>query len=537
MEEAPCPVFVGETPKPFYDESYDEKDKIISESKTVEVEFNNNKFILEIGKSENNKNIIFKIGHKKSHNLSKFTAYINFNQFNDINSIFSFYTNLNEIYVLLIKNLNEKKFSISLKNDKYVITFNFLMPGDKVVNVDFYLKEEKVSSGMALNDVYTIVDRLEEENNKFKEEINLLKNEDKKLKDELDNKNNEIIILKNEVNQIKKENEFIKEKMKFFEDKLNDISNNNNININNDNVKHEQINIDNNTENNNKDKNEINIHYHKPKLEYDSIPNNNNYSDINNINRSQNNIQKNIIIDEDEEEEEKPKPKEKENNNKNEIKTEISSFNNIKEENKTNSRKVKSLKQTKKIQNSENVNFDTLFTNSKIISSKKEKQALYNWLSIKGGIIKEIKLIFQSSQDGDEYDTFFSKCGEKGPTLSLIKSKNDKKFGGFTKANWTDKNGKIKIKDESAFIYSLNKLKKYDVLLPDIAIACYPSDYLLMYGNNFDRYGLRIYSGFLEKGNYENFKNKSYDTNDQFCLSGENEFYVDELEVFLIIFE
>ena len=537
MEEAPCPVFVGETPKPFYDEAYDEKDKTISESKKVEVEFNNNKYILELGKSENNKNIIFKISLKKSHNLSKFTAYINFNQFNDINSIFSFYTNLNEIYKLLIKNLNEKKFAISLKSDKFVITFNFLMPGDKVVNVDFYLKEEKTSGTMALNDVYSIVDKLEEENNKFKEEINLLKNEDKKLKDELDNKSNEIINLKNEVNQIKKENEFIKEKMKFFEEKLNDISNNNIIINDNDNVKikQEKINLDNNIENNNKDKNEININQ-KPKLEYDSIPNN--YSDINinNINRSQNNIQKNIIIDEDEEEE-KPKSKSKENNNKTESKTYISNINNIKEDNKTNSRKVKSVKQTKKIPNIENVNFDNLFTDSKIISSKKEKQALYNWLSIKGGNIKEIKLIFQSSQDGDEYDTFFSKCGEKGPTLSLIKSKNDKKFGGFTKANWTDKNGKIKIKDESAFIYSLNKLKKYDVLNSDIAIACYPSDYLLMYGNNFDRYGLRIYSGFLEKGNYENFKNKSYDTNDQFCLSGENEFYVDELEVFLIVFE
>ena len=535
MEEAPCPSFAGETPKPFYMEAIDEKDRIISESKTVDVEFNNNKYILELGKSENNKNIIFKMSHKKSHNLSKYTAYINFNQFNNINYIFSFYNNLNEIYALLITNLNEKKFSISIKDDRYVITFNFLMPGDKLVNVDFYLKEEKISNSMVLNDVFTLVDKLEEENNKFKEEINLLKAEDKKLKDELDNKNNEIIYLKNEVNQIKKENEIIKEKMKFFEDKLNNLSNNI---INNVNIKHEKINRDNNIEKNNKIKNEININ-NKPKYECDSIPNYINSSDNNSINKSQNNIPKNIIIDEDEEEE----IKEKENNNKNEIKTYISNNTNnlTKEDNKiNNSEKIKTQTQKtqiKKTPNIENINFDTLFSYFKIISNKKEKQSLYNWLSIKGGNIKEIKLIFQASQDGDEYDKFFSKCGDKGPTLSLIKSKNNKKFGGFTKANWTDKKGKIKIKDESAFIFSLNKLKKYDVLQSDIAIACYPDGYLLMYGNNFDRYGLRIYSGFLEKGNYENFKNKSYDTNDPFCLSGENEFYVDELEVFLIIFE
>jgi len=58
-----------------------------------------------------------------------------------------------------------------------------------------------------------------------------------------------------------------------------------------------------------------------------------------------------------------------------------------------------------------------------------------------------------------------------------------------------------------------------------------------MYGNNYDRYGLRIKSGFLETGNYENFNNKSYDINEQYGLSGENEFFVEELEVFLIIFE
>ena len=58
-----------------------------------------------------------------------------------------------------------------------------------------------------------------------------------------------------------------------------------------------------------------------------------------------------------------------------------------------------------------------------------------------------------------------------------------------------------------------------------------------MYGNNNNRYGLRIVSSFLEgKNNYENFGKKSYNVPAQFTLTGENLFIVEELEIFQIIF-
>ena len=44
-------------------------------------------------------------------------------------------------------------------------------------------------------------------------------------------------------------------------------------------------------------------------------------------------------------------------------------------------------------------------------------------MATKGGHIREIKLLFQSSKDGDSCDTFYEKCGDKGTTLSVIKSK------------------------------------------------------------------------------------------------------------------
>ena len=131
MDDAPCPSFFGsgETPKPLYEKEVDEKDKIITEVKSVDVEFNGKNYIFQLGKSENNKNIIFKISQKRSQNFSIYSAYINLNQFNNIHSFFSFYSTINEIYGLLLKNIYEKKFKFSIKNDRYVITFEFFMPG------------------------------------------------------------------------------------------------------------------------------------------------------------------------------------------------------------------------------------------------------------------------------------------------------------------------------------------------------------------------------------------------------------------------
>ena len=227
MDDAPCPSFPGlstMTPQPIYDKNVDEKDKIMKDIKSFEVEFKEKKYKLELAKSENDKNIIFKLTEKKIRISSNFIAHINYNQFLNINSIFGFYSNIIEIYKLLLDNLNDKKYSLSQKNNNFILIFEFLMPGKKNVNVDFYLNEEKVNNTMIINDIYTIIDKLEQDNNNFKEEINKLKIEDKKLKEELDNKNEEILNVKHEMDEIKKENILIKEKMKYLEEKLNNIT-------------------------------------------------------------------------------------------------------------------------------------------------------------------------------------------------------------------------------------------------------------------------------------------------------------------------
>ena len=514
----------GEISKPNYSNTSGEtKDKTLKEIKQFETELNNKKYTLELARSENDKNLVIKLYEKKKYILSSYIAYINFEQFKNINSIFSFYSNIREIYNLLLTHLEGKKFFLTLKNSNdLIITFNFVMPGEKKINVEFYLKEEKVNNNNNLmSDIYEMVEKIEKENDKFKEEINLLKNNEKKMKDELNKKNDEMINMKNDLNEIKNDNFILKQKIKNLEDKLN------NLNSINNNIK------------NNTDKNEVikeekkpiaqpTIIHRRPNYEYLSVPNCDN-NNVNNINQNKNKKPKNEIIDEDDDDNkiiEEIKKEQKEEHNK------------IREEIKNIDLPLTKTKSTPSKINLENIDIDSFFTSSKIVTSKKEKTNLYTWISSKSGHILEIKLLFQSSINGDSYDTFIEKCGNKGPTLSLIKSKKKKKFGGFCKVQLPNKKESFQLKDESAFVFSLNKGEKYDVLQPDIAVSSIPDNFIIMYGNRNDRYGLRVKHEFLdeEKKNYENFGKKTYNVPENFSLSGENVFYIDEFEVFQIIF-
>ena len=71
---------------------------------------------------------------------------------------------------------------------------------------------------------------------------------------------------------------------------------------------------------------------------------------------------------------------------------------------------------------------------SYIIKNKEQKIALKNWIS-ENGKIKNINLLYRATRDGDSCESFYNKCGEKGITISLIKTKKNRIFGGFSTAN------------------------------------------------------------------------------------------------------
>ena len=179
---------------------------------------------------------------------------------------------------------------------------------------------------------------------------------------------------------------------------------------------------------------------------------------------------------------------------------------------------------------------DSSFNASRIIKLKEEKKKLISWISEKG-IIKEIKLLYSSKRDGDDYSPFYNKCSNISPTISLIKTKKGRKFGGFTFGEWNDKEGILKQTDSEAFLFSLDNMKNYKILKPNLAIASY-SDHssFLTYGNNGDGCGIYLKNNFLTKGGHENHASKAYNTDSKYCLSTEEDFSVEEVEVYNIIF-
>ena len=115
------------------------------------------------------------------------------------------------------------------------------------------------------------------------------------------------------------------------------------------------------------------------------------------------------------------------------------------------------------------------FSSSIIKDELENIDLIVNWIEeeINTNEIK-FELIFKMSENGDDCSDFHKYCDNKGPTLTLVKTKNNKIFGGFTPLNWENKN--IQKNDESnqTFIFSLNLKKKYNLIKQgDLGICCY----------------------------------------------------------------
>ena len=73
--------------------------------------------------------------------------------------------------------------------------------------------------------------------------------------------------------------------------------------------------------------------------------------------------------------------------------------------------------------------------------------------------IKDIKLIYRASRDGDSAKDFHSKCDGIENTVTFVKSINGRKFGGFASEAWNSNNSWIS--DMNAFLFSLDYKECY----------------------------------------------------------------------------
>jgi TLD len=87
-----------------------------------------------------------------------------------------------------------------------------------------------------------------------------------------------------------------------------------------------------------------------------------------------------------------------------------------------------------------------------------EQELLIKWLDLVGHIPK-FNLLYRGTRDTFKAGRFHELCDNKGPTISIIKSKCGKVFGGYTSQAWTSVRGYKK--DEKSFLFSLTNKIKY----------------------------------------------------------------------------
>lgn len=105
-------------------------------------------------------------------------------------------------------------------------------------------------------------------------------------------------------------------------------------------------------------------------------------------------------------------------------------------------------------------------SNIDIIRSINELYMINGWIVNDHDV--QYSMCYKATRDGDTSEGFLSRCNRASPLLVLIETTDGYRFGGFTKESY-DKTYQYKT-DPDAFVFSLDTMKKYKVVVPEKAI-------------------------------------------------------------------
>ena len=177
-------------------------------------------------------------------------------------------------------------------------------------------------------------------------------------------------------------------------------------------------------------------------------------------------------------------------------------------------------------------NFDSSILHTNI----KKQETIINWIREKTNKnFIRFEKIFIMNKNGNSSKDFHKYCDNNGPTLTLIKTINNKIFGGFTPLNW-DISGVDKIDENNqTFIFSLNSMKKYDMINKDKSAICCNREY----GPSFGASDFCILSNMKKGETYANEVTNFLSNNNLELTGGEgnNEYFdVDNFEVLKVLY-
>jgi len=168
-----------------------------------------------------------------------------------------------------------------------------------------------------------------------------------------------------------------------------------------------------------------------------------------------------------------------------------------------------------------------------VLLSIADQHALANWICPEHPETIELVLLYRGSVDGFSTQKFHSACDGHSPTVSVIQSDQKYLFGGYTTQAWNSSGSYAS--DSNSFVYSLTKKYKANVSPNYVGNAIYNnSNYGPTYGGG---HTIHICNNCNQSNsNYTRYNGAyylhPYTGYNLFYLSGTNNFYVYEIEVF-----
>ena len=167
---------------------------------------------------------------------------------------------------------------------------------------------------------------------------------------------------------------------------------------------------------------------------------------------------------------------------------------------------------------------------NKILYKLNKYKKNYNIPNYENKLQFSIIILFDSSFNGDSAYEFHKRCDLKYNTISIIETKSGHRFGGYTSECFESPNEYFDKKDNLSFVFSLDKMKIYDVIKGKYAISCDKN-----YGPYFRDDHICIVDEFLTKESGTCIKGKGFNTTKNYELnSGKKYFTIKRLQVFQI---
>ena len=221
-------------------------------------------------------------------------------------------------------------------------------------------------------------------------------------------------------------------------------------------------------------------------------------------------------------------------NNNNELK-----LKNINLEKKCNELEIKNINLEKKI-NELYEKYELICQKYNELSNIKENKKIVSNTNEESNLISKIQLFFDKPikginlvYNGFDRNEFFDKCSGKNNLLFLVKDINGNEFGGYMSSTFikNENNKELIIKDKNAFIFNIQKKKKFHVIKPDKAINLTNSYFICFGGSSLDEGNdLYIYEdkiGGMNTTDY--YGDRNYETS-----NGRTKFKLSEFRVYHI---